>query len=152
MKKLKNKTMATLIAIILVSSMAISLVAIPSANAQSKMTTYAFIGAMPNPIGVGQQTLLDLGITDQLTSVSLGWTGLTVTVTAPDGTVSTLGPFRTDATGRTGTYSRPAWSATTLCRRTSLNKLARVVLSLRQVPSWEPASAPNTRLSCSSNH
>ena len=112
MKTLKNKTMATLIALILVSSMAISLVALPTANAQSKMTTYAFIGATPNPVGVGQQTLLDVGITDQLNSVSLGWTGITITVTAPDGTVTTLGPFRTDATGGTGTTFTPTMVGT----------------------------------------
>lgn len=36
-----------------------------------------------------------------------GFTGLTVTVTKPDGTKETLGPFRTDSTGSTGTSYTP---------------------------------------------
>jgi hypothetical protein len=71
-------------------------------QAHSQTKTWAFIGATPNPIGVGQDVLLHIGITDQLANVALGWEGLTVTVTRPDGKTETLGPFRTDATGGTG--------------------------------------------------
>jgi hypothetical protein len=104
----KNRTMATLIAMFLMFAMAISLVALPTANAAGTRETYAFIGAVPNPVGVGQQTLLHVGITQQLTSVAMGWEGLTVTVTKPDGTTETLGPFRTDATGGTGAVYVPS--------------------------------------------
>jgi outer membrane protein assembly factor BamB len=70
-------------------------------------TTYAFIGALPNPVGVGQEVLLHVGITQQLTNVAYGWEGLTVTVEKPDGKTETIGPFRTDATGGTGTVYVP---------------------------------------------
>jgi outer membrane protein assembly factor BamB len=110
MQKTVNKNMATFVAMLLIFSMAISLVVLPNANAQtqSAVKTFAIIGATPNPIGVGQQTLIDLGITQQLANVNLGWTGLTVTVTKPDGTSETLGPFRTDATGGTGYSYTPS--------------------------------------------
>jgi hypothetical protein len=110
MQNAKNKTMATLIALFLMSAMAISLVALPNANAQATSgtkETYALMGATPNPVGVGQQTLLDVGITDAVANVTLGWTGITVTVTKPDGTTETLGPVKTDATGMTGIVYTP---------------------------------------------
>jgi outer membrane protein assembly factor BamB len=62
---------------------------------------------MPNPVGVGQEVLLHVGITTQLASTQYAWTGLTVTVTKPDGTTQTLGPLSTDATGGTGTVFVP---------------------------------------------
>jgi hypothetical protein len=104
----RNKTMATTIALLLMFAMAISLVALPNANAAFTAKTYAFIGAMPNPVGVGQETLLHVGISEQTAHPQEGWEGLTVTVTRPDGTTETLGPFTTDTTGGTGTQYVPA--------------------------------------------
>ncbi len=64
--------------------------------------SYPYIGAIPNPVGVNQEVLLHIGISQQLARVDLGWENLTVTVTDPDGTETTLGPYKTDATGGTG--------------------------------------------------
>src|SRR4030043_200533 len=98
----KNKTAIT-IALILIFAMAISLIALPSANAQTgTRATYAFNGATPNPVGINQETLLHVGITQQLNSVAMGWEGLSVTVTKPDGTTETISNIRTDSTGSTG--------------------------------------------------
>ena len=55
----KNKTLAISIALILVVSMATSIMLIPNANAHTpgwNIPTYAYISAAPNPIGVGQTT------------------------------------------------------------------------------------------------
>jgi hypothetical protein len=71
------------------------------------METYAFIGATPNPVGRGQEALLHVGITQQLTSVNMGWTGLYVTITKPDGTNETLRDITTDSTGGTGVVYIP---------------------------------------------
>jgi outer membrane protein assembly factor BamB len=103
----RNKT-TTAIAILLILTFAITLVAIPNAKAADTMKTFAFIGATPNPVGVGQPTLLHIGITQQLANVALGWTGLTVTVTKPDGSTDPLGPFSTDSTGGTGYIYTPS--------------------------------------------
>ena len=95
-------------ALILLSSIAISLTSISTVSAQGALKTYAFVGATPNPIGVGQQAVFRFGITDQLAAPEYAWTGLTVTVTHPDGTTETLGPFKTDATGGTYTLYTPS--------------------------------------------
>ena len=102
----------------------IALIAIPlaiSAVPIHHKATHAYIGATPNPIGVGQETLIHLGITDELQLVQYGWEGLTVTVTEPDNTTETLGPFRTDSTGGTGTFSPLTKLAPTTYKQTSLH-------------------------------
>ena len=111
----KNKTAST-IATLLILTFAISLVAVPFASAQlnvpyvstGKSKTYAYIGATPNPVGIGQDTLLHVGISQQLSLVQYGWYGLTVTVTKPDGKTETLGPVNTDSTGGTGVIYKPS--------------------------------------------
>jgi hypothetical protein len=107
----KNKAKTTIV-LLLMFAMAISLVALPVANAQPELKTYPVIGATPNPVGVGQETLILLGITQQLSSALYGWEGLTVTVTKPDDTIETLdnngAGFTTDSTGMTGTVYVPA--------------------------------------------
>ncbi len=96
-----------MIALILLSTTAISTFVVSTTDAQGALKTYTFVGATPNPVGVGQQTVIRLGITDQLAAPRFGWEGLKVTITHPDGTNETLGPFRTDATGGTYTIYTP---------------------------------------------
>ena len=93
---------ANAIALFLILSMTISIVALPTATAQGNIQTYAYIGAVPNPIGVGQVTLLHVGVTLALQSVEQGWEGLSITITRPDGVVETMSGIRTDSTGGTG--------------------------------------------------
>jgi hypothetical protein len=66
MKKLKSKTIA--ITMILIMVIPIALFQLPSANAAT-YTSYPFIGAMPNPVGVGQQVLLHVGMLTALNNV-----------------------------------------------------------------------------------
>lgn len=106
-----TKTKITIIAAILVLSMVLPLVALP-ADAASSKATYAFIGAMPNPVGVGQTVLLDVGIPDPLNTYTDGWTGITVTITKPDNTTETIGPFKTDSTGGAGALYTPSMVGT----------------------------------------
>jgi hypothetical protein len=102
----KSKT-STAIALTLMFAMTLSLAAIPEATAQQTRVTYAYIGALPNPAGVGQEVLLHLGITHPSQWPQDGWSGLTVTVERPDGTTETLGPYTTDTTGGTGAVYIP---------------------------------------------
>jgi len=97
----KNKTIITIV-MLLMFAIAVSLFALPAANAQSTVETYPYIGAVPNPVGVGQEVLLHVGITKELYSAEMGWEDLSVTITKPDGTTETLTGIRTDATGGTG--------------------------------------------------
>ena len=75
--KVIKKTKKT-IAILVILSFVVSIFALPATTADlntpykstGKSETYAFIGATPNPVGVGQQVLLHIGITQQLNLVT----------------------------------------------------------------------------------
>ena len=113
MQNQKNKTVTTLISLILMITIAIPLTALPNANAQTgQMTTYSVISATPNPAGVGQEVLIWTGITQAATFPQAGWEGLTVKVERPDGTIQTLGPVHTDPTGGTGLVLVPTMVGT----------------------------------------
>jgi hypothetical protein len=102
----KYKTIVAVI--VMITMMALPIMALPS-NAQTALTqkSYAIIDAIPNPIGVGEQTLLKYGVLQPLGSADEGWTGITITVLKPDGTTVTLGPFTTDSTGSSFTTFTP---------------------------------------------
>jgi outer membrane protein assembly factor BamB len=101
---MKNRKISFAIALILMFAMTISLISLPKISAQEAPTrkTWAFISATPNPVGVGQEVLIHVGITQQLNVVAMGWEGLSVTIQKPDGTTQTLSDIRTDSTGGTG--------------------------------------------------
>ncbi len=104
-----SKKLALATAMLLIVSMTTSMLFTP-ASAQSftgHKKSYAYIGATPNPVAVGEQVLVHVGITEALQITEDKWRGLTVTVTHPDGTNETLGPFDTDSTGGTGTVYVP---------------------------------------------
>jgi outer membrane protein assembly factor BamB len=103
----KGKT-TIVAALLIILAMAISLFALPGDNQTSsaKITSYPYIGALPNPAGVGQDVLLHVGVLTQLNDASEGWEGLSVTIERPDGKTDTIDNIKTDATGGTGrTYT-----------------------------------------------
>ena len=115
MKKIPKNSKITTITLVLLLTLSAIIIAFPSVSSQEydfRKTTFAIIGATPNPIGVNQETLLHVGITDFLRDVDEGWEGLTITVTRPDGQTETLGPFKTDSTGGTGTIYTPTMVGT----------------------------------------
>jgi hypothetical protein len=107
----KNKTAIT-IALILVFAMATSFVALPTTNAAATKKTYAYIGAMPNPVGVNQEVLFHVGISDQSAHPQEGWEGLSITIERPDGVVDTISGIKTDTTGGTGRVYVPTMAGT----------------------------------------
>jgi hypothetical protein len=100
----KSKTTNLAISVFLILTVATSLVVLPTASAQGvdEKETYCFVGANPNPVGVGQEVLLHFGVTDSLQDATEQWKDITVTVERPDGETETLGPYATDSTGGTG--------------------------------------------------
>jgi hypothetical protein len=110
MKTLKNKIAAIMICTFFILSMTTYMKILPTANATTtnKVSVWPFCEPERNPIGVGQKVLLWTGITDACNWPQPGWAGLTITVTKPDGTTETLGPFTTDTTGTTGIPYTPA--------------------------------------------
>ncbi|MGA2681733.1 MAG: PQQ-binding-like beta-propeller repeat protein [Candidatus Bathyarchaeia archaeon] len=115
MQKLKGKTIAIAIGILLTFSMLTSMMLIPSAKAHSppfNIQTYAFVNVAPDPAGVGQTVTVGFWI-DQPPPTANGpygdrWQNITVKVTKPDGNSETLGPFVTDDTGGTNTLFTPS--------------------------------------------
>ncbi len=98
----KNKTMAIVITIILVTSMAFTFVDLPSANAHTpawNIGTTAYIAAEPNPVGVGQQIsivmVLNWVMPGALITNTIRPHGYQLTIIKPDGTtdVSTYDPY-----------------------------------------------------------
>ena len=110
-REMKQNKKALAIAMLLTLTISLTLVTFPT-NAAISKKTYPFIGAMPNPVGVGQEVLLHFGISDPTVHPQEGWEGITVTVTKPDGTTQTLGPFKTDTTGGTGFVYQPTTAGT----------------------------------------
>jgi hypothetical protein len=115
MKNAKSKTLAIAIAILFIFSMTASMTLIPSAYAHTpawNIPTYSFISVSPNPIGVDQTARVNFWVNmpPPTASAQYGdrWTGITVKVTLPGGTTTTLGPFTSDATGGTSTTYAPA--------------------------------------------
>ena len=106
-KNLKlNKNGIISIALLAILVFPIAFIEIPNASAAT-YTSYPFIGAMPNPVGVGQQVLLHVGMLTALNNVVDGWLGLKVEVISPDGKTTLLDCPKTDSTGGTGVIFVP---------------------------------------------
>ncbi|MGA2523738.1 MAG: hypothetical protein ABSF65_06245 [Candidatus Bathyarchaeia archaeon] len=115
MKMLKNKIVSITICIFFLLSMIASIALIPNANAHSppwNIPTYAFINVAPNPAGLGQSVNVGFWLgqppPDASTIYGDRWTGMTIKVTLPDKTSTTLGPFTSDDTGGTHAEYTPS--------------------------------------------
>ena len=100
--------MAIFIAAILIISIGASVTLIPRATAHTppwNIPTYAYINVAPNPAGLGQTVNIGMWINnpppDASRSYGDRWENFKVTITNPDGTIETLGPFTSDDTGGT---------------------------------------------------
>jgi hypothetical protein len=100
----RNKSKLSTIALILVLAISTTLTILPIVAAKG---TVCYLGAIPNPVGKDQQVLLHVGITDQLPSTDQKWLGLSIKITDPEGTVSTIENIDTDSTGGTGVSFYP---------------------------------------------
>ncbi len=106
MRIAKNKTMATLIALFLVLTIAFTLVALPAVNAHTPpwtLQTWAYIGVAPNPVGVGQNVYVNMWVDKPMPGASvfndIRRHGYQLTITKPDGTDETHKFDLADTTG-----------------------------------------------------
>ena len=102
------------IAIILMITTSAMIIALPAAIAQPGTTFPSFpvLSLIPDEAGVGQEVLMSYGITRQTAWPQPGWTGITISVTKPDGNTETLGPYNTDTTGLGGAVFVPTMVGT----------------------------------------
>jgi outer membrane protein assembly factor BamB len=99
-KTSRNKTVLFTAALVLMLTFSTIMLNMPAANASGQQATYAFIVAAPHPIGVNQQVFIDFWLAEvsPTAAQSFGdrFSGFTVTITKPDGTKETKGPFSTN--------------------------------------------------------
>jgi len=103
LKTLKNNSKISTIALILVLTVAATLVTfLPTVNA-ADLDTYAFLTVTPNTVGVGQtiHVAFWLNFVPPTASGAGGdrWEDMTVTITKPDLTTETKGPYTSDPVG-----------------------------------------------------
>jgi hypothetical protein len=99
---LKNNPIKTIVALFII--LCIVIVLPPATNTAKAidpaMKWYPGITAAPDTVGVGQRVLIVAGFTFATSSYTEKcYSGWTITVTKPDGTVRTLGPYTCDPTG-----------------------------------------------------
>jgi hypothetical protein len=96
-----------MIAVLLTISIAVPIFA-QTVSAQRTLITYPLLEANPNPVGVGQKTLINFGLLNYLNTATDGW-NITVTIWRPDNTTEILGggPLMTWSTGNAGWYYTP---------------------------------------------
>jgi len=75
----------------------------PTQNVQ----TYSSISVNPDPVGVGQMTLVNMAINPLPPTSFDHFNSLTLSITRPDGAVEVLGPFISDVHGLVYTYYVP---------------------------------------------
>jgi hypothetical protein len=114
MKTLKNKIFAITIAMFFILSMTASIMLIPNANAHTPpldIQLTAFINAAPNPAGIGQTVTVGFWLScPPMTAGTIygdRYQDMTIKLTKPDATTTTLGPFTSDNTGGTFTTYTP---------------------------------------------
>jgi outer membrane protein assembly factor BamB len=102
----KNPIKKTIVAFVLILLLGASAASTASAHTPAlQIPTYAFLNVMPNPAGVNQQLQLTFWLDKPppTANVQYGdrW-NFTITITKPDGSTETRGPFASDDVG--GTY------------------------------------------------
>ena len=101
----KYKTAITAITLTIILGSSAFFALIPSATAQvvvrDPLPIFAYIGAYPNPIGVGQTALVTYRVDQPAAGASVftgGFNGSSVTITKPDGTTETKSNLGMDST------------------------------------------------------
>jgi len=108
MQILRNKTKTATIVMVIMLVMTALIVIVPTINAvdiDEEIDTYAYISVVPNPIGVSQEVTVTMFI-DKMPPRDvpggddpigyLKYQNYTLEITAPDGTITTKGPYESD--------------------------------------------------------
>ena len=99
MKKPKTRILISIVLVLILALPALA-TTLPTAKA-ADIPTYAFLTVNPNPVGVGQTVdvafWLDKVTPNAATLFGDRWSNLMLTITKPDGTTETKGPFILDA-------------------------------------------------------
>jgi hypothetical protein len=94
----RKKTIVTFVLVLLLTASAL-LVTLEQANAVTSFQTNAFISLAPNPVGVNQNCHVRLFLSYFPPTANDYFHGFRYTITKPDGTTQTAGPFTSDPNG-----------------------------------------------------
>ncbi len=171
-KKLKNKSSIVIALVMLLASSAFA-VGLSAANAQTieNYPTFLYIGSGPDPVGIGQQVSILVWTAEVPPATpydhllgSYGnrqaWTGLSLTITKPDGTTQNIDLGVSDPVGGTyyiytpdavGTYSVQAhfpaqWKNTTTFTRlysAADSPVETFTVTQEQLQTVPPVELPN---------
>ena len=77
---------------------------ISTTHAAASIPTFLELQVSPNPVGVGQQIYMQCFLSKPISTASMNgvgdhYTGITISITAPGGATTKLGPFTADPTG-----------------------------------------------------
>ena len=111
MEMLKSRIAAIILSLLLVTTIGGSMALFAHAQASNTLQTFAYINVAPNPCGVNQPVTVDFWLAVPIADSELA-VNMTVLVTLPDGSHTTLGPFTSDVTGGTFTRYTPASTGT----------------------------------------
>ena len=100
----RNKTLAPII-LVLVLTVTVLIMMAPAVKAATIITS-AFVSAQPNVVGIGQTVVLT-GDIDPNPPTGYFYHNLAFTITRPDGSEETLGPFTSDENGAVFVYYTP---------------------------------------------
>ncbi len=117
MYKTQTKNLSAIITILLLTSAFVAISNTQPAKAQNntQWTAFMHVSAAPNPVGVGQTTLVTWSL-DKVSPIATiranQWQGIMVTITKPDGTVETKGPLEAWSTGGSVFFYTPTMLGT----------------------------------------
>jgi len=109
-KKIIKISLILLVITVLLSTTLLGTISVNAADVE----TYPYLSVFPNPVGVGDNVVVGMSVQPLQPASYDFYQGYSVTITKPDGTTETKGPFTSDATGSTwfnyqptqvGTYS-----------------------------------------------
>ncbi|MCX8151039.1 MAG: PQQ-binding-like beta-propeller repeat protein [Candidatus Bathyarchaeota archaeon] len=121
------------------------------------INTYTFIVARPNPVGVGQSLLVTfLFHMPPPGTTGARWENVTIRITAPDGSVETKGPYRSDSVGanwftyiptKVGTYQMqvlfPGQTIGNNYYKPSQSQVLTITVQEQPVQEWPAADLPS---------
>ncbi|MFB3888768.1 MAG: PQQ-binding-like beta-propeller repeat protein [Candidatus Bathyarchaeia archaeon] len=158
MKTKRNGTSTTAIVFVTMLSVAALMSSMTFAKAVTNVTTYAYLSLNPNPISLGEYTVVNMWLQPIPPTASDIFHGFMVSITRPDGTTESRGPFSSSAIGSQyfeytpttlGTYTfKMTYPGETFANGTfvyspSETPTSSLVVQEQPVQSWPETPVPN---------
>jgi len=157
MKVKRKRTSTTAIGLILMLTFATLMTSILCVKAVTNVTTYAYLSLNPNPISLGEYTVVNAWLQPIPPTGNDVFHGFKVTITKPDGNTETRGPLTSSPIGSqyflysptiigiyTFKFSYPGESFAngTFVYSSSESSVSTLVVQQQEVPSWTETPVP----------